>query len=220
MKKNYLLLLCTLLTSQLFGQYFEVINSFSSYKITGTYFVDVDQNYYNEYSYTQYNRMFNSGVGYYQPVYSPTKNLTFGLNVIGQFGFMYHAFGDGDSKLMFDFSLPVTGTIKLGAGSNKYATWPVGIGIGYGYRLNSLMVDGDIFRRDEDKLFYSFIRPYTYVEISFDFQRRHKSFFDDCKIQVAIQPALKSVVYDAKFDDYKSNKMEYISFSFIKFYQL
>ena len=78
------------------------------------------------------------------------------------------------------------------------------------------MVDGDVFHLDENKLFYSFFRPYYFFEFTIDYQRRHKGFFDDLKLQVAFQPILKKYTYDPEFDDNKTNKCRYMSISFIR----
>lgn len=217
MKKLYFMSFLLIYLSNAYSQSREVSVSHSSYKLSGTYFLIPDIFTYEEINYTSNYNLLDINFGYYFPIISPTNNMSLGLNATGQLGFLYNAKGDVSDKVKFDFGLPVTVNFKIGAGSNKLATIPVGLGLGFGYRPNLLIADGNLFKNNKDEIFYSFFRPYITFEIAFDFQKGNRGIFDNLKIQFAFQPALKHNYFDYDAVQPYDNTLEYFSISIIKF---
>lgn len=161
--------------------------------------------------------LFELGLGFSIPIYSPSKNVTFGVNTNAFLGKMVMNEGR-TGGVQYDFCLPVTATLRFGAGSNRRATAPVGLGLGIGYKLNTLVADRDVFYElgEEEKLVYNYIVPYAFAEIVFDYRKR-ESFFDNFKIQVAVQPMISTNSYSEAVNEEYGYNMSYMSISIIKF---
>lgn len=160
------------------------------------------------------NNFFNASWGYYVPLYSPNPNVGFGFNAFLYGGFRIYS--TGNNAILADVGLPVTASFRLGAGSTRDAYFPVGVGFGAGYKLNTWIVDRNPFER-HDATFVTFCRPYIFTELVFDYQKRNNSFFDNFKIQLAIQPKCSKTVYDSESRENINYKMSYYNLSFIKF---
>lgn len=159
--------------------------------------------------------LLNLGFGYFYPVYKLDPNVGMGINGTLQGGIRF--IPNGDNNITADFGLPVTAALRVGSGSTNEAYWPVGIGLGAGLRLSSLIfMDGELYFGKPDRHAELFCRPYFYSELVFDFQKRHKSFFDNFKIQLAVQPRYRKRTFDSQGLQITTDMYTYF-ISFIKF---
>ncbi len=212
MRNLYLTTMLLMLAAVNYGQSIEYSASLSNYTIrTSLYF-------HNEKleEYKSYTSLINMGLGYYFPLYTPTSEFAIGANGTIQAGVRIAS--NMYSEIFADFGLPVTAVIRYGAGSTREAILPVGIGLGAGYRLNAMLLpEGDPMGLNSDSEFGIYLRPYFFGEIVFDYQKRNKDFFDNFKIQYAIQPVYKKLFYGSGQEKDKDKRMYYYNLSLIKF---
>ncbi len=215
MKRTLLLCLLALVTARVSGQSRELSLSLSNYRIE-TIEDSGGNGSHGLISFEGVNRLFNMGYGYYIPVYNPAPNFGLGVNATITGGIRWSS--DADHEIYADLGLPVTATLRYGAGATREAYSPVGVGIGAGYRLNAVLVpDGDPFYVEDDPVVLTFFRPFMFVELVLDYQKRDHSFFDNLKIQFSIQPVYSHSNYASDLGININSKMHYYSISFIRF---
>lgn len=215
MKRTLLFCLLVFVTAGVSGQSRELSLSFSNYRIERSEYEMVNGS--NElWNTEEVSRLCNLGYGYYIPVFSPDPNIGIGVNASIHGGLRWSS--NAFHEIFGDFGLPVTATVRYGAGSTREAYSPVGIGLGAGYKLNAMLVpSGDPFYVKEDPFVLTFFRPYLFAEFVLDYQKRDRSFFDNFKIQFAFQPAYNQTSHDQISGEESISKMYYYSISFIKF---
>lgn len=213
--KNFMVLcLLTVITIGASGQSKELSVSFSTYRVDLSTPSDVGSNEFSDWR--DVSSLCNMGLGYYIPVFSPQPNLGIGVNATIIGGLRY--LSTSNHEIWGDLGLPVTATFRYGAGSTREAYNPIGVGLGLGYRLNAAVVpDGDPFYIQEDPVVLTMFKPYLFVELVLDYQKRDRSFFDNFKIQFAIQPSHTKTGYSPDMEANIAGKMSYYSISFIKF---
>jgi hypothetical protein len=191
-------------------QSFEKSLSFSNYHIKGRNIYRVD--------YDIDELLMNFAWGANFSVYSPHKDVTFGINTTCQAGFLFSSStSNSPNKISADFGLPVAATIRYGAGANKNTLLPVGIGLGFGTRINAVIAEGDVFMTKNDRHIYTTIKPYVFLEIIFDYQKRNKSFYDNFKLQFAFSPKVTKENYEPEAQENITCITTYYNISFIKF---
>lgn len=215
MRNFILLFLLVILTNGVSSQSRETSLALSNYRVERSEYAIVNGS--KELWNTEAtNNLLNAGLGYYIPVLMPNPNIGIGINASATVGILIYS--TATHSISGDIALPVTASFRLGAGSTREATSPIGIGLGAGYRLNGLIVQGgDPFFIQEDPKVIVLCRPYLFAELVFDYQKRDKSFFDNFKIQFAFQPTYTKKTYDTGMREDKYAKMYYYSVSFIKF---
>ncbi len=213
--KNFMVFcLLTAITISASGQSKELSMSLSSYNVDIALQTDAGSTEVTEWR--DVAKLFNGGLGYYIPIYTPHSEVGIGVNAAVTLGASYQS--TSSHAIYADLGLPVTATFRYGAGSTREAYSPVGIGLGAGYRLNGVLVpDGDPFYIQEDPVVLTMFKPYLFVELVLDYQKRDRSFFDNFKIQFAIQPSHTKTGYSPDMESDISGKMSYYSISFIKF---
>ena len=207
----YLLIALTIGAS---GQSKELSLSFSTYRVD--FATQTEAGLIEHPDWRDVSNLCNLGIGYYIPVFSPQPNLGIGINATVIGGLRWQS--TSNHEIYGDLGLPVTATFRYGAGSTREAYSPIGVGLGLGYRLNAAVVpDGDPFYIQEDPVVLTMFKPYLFVELVLDYQKRDRSFFDNFKIQFAIQPSHTKSGYSPGMEAEISGKMSYYSISFIKF---
>lgn len=215
MKKTLLFCLLVFVTAGVSGQSRELSLSFSNYRIetNGIYTGNGSPEIIG---YEGISRLCNMGFGYYFPIFDPNENFGLGVNATINGGLRWSS--DANHEIYADLGLPVTATVRYGAGATREAYSPVGVGIGAGYRLNAVLVpEGDPFYLENDPMVMVFFRPFMFVELVLDYQKRDNSFFDNFKIQFAFQPAYNQSNHATELGADITSKMHYYSISFIKF---
>jgi hypothetical protein len=213
MKKVVVLLLLVTITIGLSAQSRELSILLSSYRMEIT-----NQKYIDQADYIParlVNSLYGAGFGYYIPVFTPAPNFGIGINASVNIGKSYHS--TSSNEIIVDLGLPVTAAFRYGAGSTREAYSPFGIGIGGGCKLNAALVDGDPFYLEEDPIVLTTLKPFMFVEIVLDYQKRNRNFFDNFKIQFAIQPPITKSGYSNSQEANIISKMTYYNISFIKF---
>jgi len=215
MRKIFTATLFVLCSFNLYCQIFEQSITVNRYTIIGTGITeDAKKAKTIQLENTSY--LFQYGLGFSFPVYSPSENVTLGINANAYLGKMLMSAGSS-GEVAYDFCLPITATFRFGAGSNRQAIAPVGLGLGIGCILNTLVADSDVFYEPGgDKFIYNYVVPYAFAEIVFDYRKR-KSFFDNFKIQIAVQPMISTNSYSELAEEEYGYDMSYMSISIIKF---
>lgn len=215
MKNLLLSLLMLLFVTGAIGQSREVSLSLSAYQIeTSRYYIGdlgtkLDES-------TAINNLFNIGLGYYIPLFEPAPNIGAGINAGGTFGIRFAS--DAAHEVFGELAAPVVGMLRFGAGSTREAYFPLGIGLGAGCRLAGVVCgSGDPFYEKEDPVIRVMFAPYLVGELVLDYQKRGTSFFDNFKIQYAIQPVQKKVFYDPEVGEDINNWIYFANITFIKF---
>lgn len=215
MKRLFLSSLILIIVLNANGQSRELSISSSTYRI------EVSKYYYDGgseelYTWEDVSSLFNMGMGYYIPVFTPEANLGIGVNATFTGGLRYHS--NSDNEIYGDFGLPVTAVFRMGAGSTRDAYNPVGIGLGAGCRVNAVLAPwGDPFYIESGITSRVLFNPYLFAELVLDYKKRGRSLFDNFKIQFAFQPSSIFSGIDSYTGKEVKSTMRYYTISLIKF---